>query len=217
MKTAVFADLHDNVAGLTAVLDDAAEQRVNDFVFLGDAGHSPRLYAALQARRIPCVFGNWEVSGLRRLQPPLAEWVGGWPASIRRNGAVYCHATPDMPTAIVNTGAAVAALRPGMSWSTLFPRLHQDETARWRAFAWLETHDVQVAFHGHTHVQMVHTWQPATSALHTSTRQSEILLQPATRYVIGVGSAGSPDDGPHLRYAIYDSAANLVKLRQIQQ
>lgn len=215
MKTAVFADLHDNNAGLTAVLDDAAECKVDDFVFLGDAGHAPRLYAALQARQIPCVFGNWEVSGLQRLQPALAAWVGDWPARIRRQAAVYCHATPDMPDGVTSTASALAALRPGMSWSALFPRLHRDEPALWQAFAWLETHDVQVAFHGHTHVQMVRSWEPATNRLHTTTQHSQITLQPATRYVIGVGSAGAPDDGPWLRYAIFDSTAGTVLLRRL--
>ncbi len=215
MRTAVFADLHDNLPGLTAVLDDAVQHKVDDCIFLGDAGHAPRVYATLQSRQIPCVFGNWEVSGLQRLPPPLADWVGGWPALIRRQAAAYCHATPDMPAGVTTTASAVAALRPGMSWSTLFPRLHRDDTALWQALAWLETHDVQVVFHGHTHVQMVHAWQSATNRLHTTTQQSQLTLQPATRYVVGVGSAGAPDDGPWLRYAIYDATAGTVLLRRL--
>lgn len=215
MTTAVFADLHDNLAGLTAVLADAAAQGVDDFVFLGDAGHTPRALVALQVRNIPCTFGNWEVSGLARLQPPLADWVGRWPALIRRGAAVFCHATPDMPSGIVTTASAAAALRPGMSWSALFPRLHRDETARWQAFAWLETHAVQVAFHGHTHVQMVHTWEPGERPLPPSTHPGRLVLQPGRRYIVGVGSAGAPDDGPHPRYAIYDAQAGTVTLRRL--
>lgn len=97
----------------------------------------------------------------------------------------------------------------------LFSRLHRDDTALWQALAWLETHDVQVVFHGHTHVQMVHAWQSATNRLHTTTQQSQLTLQPATRYVVGVGSAGAPDDGPWLRYAIYDATAGTVLLRRL--
>lgn len=215
MKTAIFADLHDNSAGLTAVLDDAAALRVDDFVFLGDAGHAPRVFAALHARRIPCVFGNWEVSGLARLQAPLADWVGAWPAILQRGEAVYCHATPDMPAGVTNTARAQTAMQPGTSWSALFPRLHRDETALWRAFAWLESHAVRVAFHGHTHVQMVHAWDVNSSKLHTSTQGQQVSLQAGVRYVIGVGSAGAPDDGPHLRYAVYDAAARTVLLRRL--
>jgi diadenosine tetraphosphatase ApaH/serine/threonine PP2A family protein phosphatase len=106
-------------------------------------------------------------------------------------------------------------MRPGASWSALFPRLHRDETARWQAFAWLETNAVQVAFHGHTHVQMVHAWDATTRRVRTTTQEHQLALQPATRYIIGVGSAGAPDDGPHLRYAIYDAATTTVWLRRL--
>ncbi|MCB0051286.1 MAG: metallophosphoesterase family protein, partial [Caldilinea sp.] len=67
MLTAIFADLHDNYPALTTVLDDAAAQRADRLIFLGDAGRMPRILAALQVRKIPCVYGNWEVSGLRQL------------------------------------------------------------------------------------------------------------------------------------------------------
>ena len=120
-----------------------------------------------------------------------------------------------MPAGVTTTASAVATLRPGMSWSALFPRLHRDEQARWLAFAWLETHDVQVAFHGHTHVQMVYRWERDTHRLHAATQQSRVTLQPGMRYLIGVGSAGAPDDGPHLRYAIYDAQASTVILRHL--
>jgi hypothetical protein len=35
------------------------------------------------------------------------------------------------------------------------------------------------------------------------------------RYLIGVGSAGAPDDGPQLRYAIYDETTAQVWLRRL--
>jgi len=36
-----------------------------------------------------------------------------------------------------------------------------------------------------------------------------------TRYLIGVGSAGQPDDGPALRYTVYDDGTNVVTLRKL--
>lgn len=216
MRTAIFADLHDNYAGLTAVLDDAAAQQADRTIFLGDAGHSPRMLAALQVRRLPCVYGNWEVSGLRRWHENLANWVSAWPALIREGGAVYCHATPDMPAALATAGATAAWMRPGMSWSSIFPRLHQNMDALWNALAWMETAGVSVAFHGHTHVQMVWVWEVATNQLRSFTNLTQVRLAPGTRTIIGVGSAGVPEDGPWPRYAIYDDAAATVLLRTLQ-
>jgi len=215
MRSAIFADLHDNYAGLTAVLADGVEQRADRFVFLGDAGHKPRMLAALQVRRIPCVYGNWEVSGLRRMPEALAAWVGEWPALLRQGDAVYCHASPEMPAALPTTAAAADWMRPGMSWSALFPRLHQNSDALWSALAWMESHDVRVLFHGHTHVQMVWMWELATNRLRALANPTLVRLTPGVRCVVGVGSAGVPEDGPWLRYAIYDDAAQTVLLRSI--
>lgn len=213
MRIAVFADLHDHYAGLTTVLDDAATQRVDRSIFLGDAGHAPRILAALQVRKIPCIYGNWEVSGLRRLNGTLAAWVSGWPALIREGDVVYCHATPDMPPGLATAGALAEWMQPGMSWSAVFPRLNRDTDAVWRAFAWMESAGATVAFHGHTHVQMVWVWEPATNRLRSSTTLERVLLTPDTRTLIGVGSAGAPEDGPWPRYAIYDDVARTVLLR----
>lgn len=62
MRTAVFADLHDNYVGLTAVLDDAQAQQVDRFIFLGGAGHQLRILAALQAQNS---LRLWELGGQR--------------------------------------------------------------------------------------------------------------------------------------------------------
>ncbi len=72
-----------------------------------------------------------------------------------------------------------------------------------------------LAFHGHTHVQQAWSyidrrWQqtngPAEFALECGTESD-----PA-RYLIGVGSAGEPQDGRALRYALYDDSAECVAL-----
>ncbi|GIK73976.1 MAG: phosphoesterase [Chloroflexota bacterium] len=213
MRTAIFADLHDNYAGLASVLADADAQKVDAFVFLGDAGHKPRLLAALQVRQIPCVYGNWEVSGLRRMPEKLAAWVSKWPAILRRGDAIYCHASPDMPAALSTTAAAADWLKPGMSWSALFPRLHQNGDALWNALAWMESHDARVLFHGHTHVQTVWVWELTTKRLRSLPNPTLVRLTPGVRIVVGVGSAGAPEDGPWPRYAIYDDTVQTVLLR----
>lgn len=216
MRTAIFADLHDNYAALTAVLDDAAVYKVDRTIFLGDAGHSPRILAALQVRKLACVFGNWEVSGLRRWNENLAAWVGAWPAMIREHGVVYCHATPDMPAALVTASATAAWMKPGASWSAIFPRLHQNMDAVWNALAWMETSGVTVAFHGHTHVQMVWVWETTTNRLRSYTNLAQVRLTPGTRMIVGVGSAGAPEDGNAPRYALFDDVANVVILRRLE-
>lgn len=213
----MFADLHDNLIGLHAVLDDAQAQQVDRFIFLGDAGHHPRIFAALQAREMTCIYGNWEVSGLRRLPEPLAEWVGSWPALLCEDGIAYCHASPEMPVPLPTAAAAAAWLKPGMSWSALFPRLHQNTGALWNALAWMQSHRVHGLFHGHTHVQLAWVWSPTTNKLRSLAGPAILQLSPTERTIIGVGSAGVPEDGGGLCYAIYDDEAGIVELRRIEE
>ena len=216
MRYAIFSDLHDNHGALRQVLQDAERHNADELLCLGDAGHDPAIFQTLRQRRIACTFGNWEVSGWQRLEAKLAAWVGSWPAMICRNSVIFCHATPDMPAAAGNTAAAAVYQRGGVGWLQLFPRLHLNTEARWQALAGLETRDVRAAFHGHTHIQMVWAWERAsdkiighsasrgdsgTRRLHSFAGPAEFVLaagaaEAPNRYLIGVGSAGQPLDGP---------------------
>jgi predicted phosphodiesterase len=194
---------------------DAQRQNADHLVFLGDAGNNTTLLDALRAREISCIFGNWEVSGLRRLPAHLAPWVATWPAKIEVDDLCYTHATPDLPSAVNNTAGAVAYMAQGMGWSQLFPRLHNNEEARWAALAALETRDQRAVFHGHTHIQQV--WVYAANRWRSFNGPADFPLEPgreehATRYLIGVGSAGAPQDGHALRYALYDDSDKCVQL-----
>ena len=223
MRYAIFSDLHDNQQGLMAVLTDAEQWQADSLIYLGDVGREARLFLALQERQIACTFGNWEVSGWQRLPTHLAAWVGEWPATIQRGTAIFCHATPDMPATVTKTAAASTYMAGGQSWHTLFPRLHRSETARWAAFAVLEETNRQVAFHGHTHVQELYRWESDE----TGHRRLQVVRTPGeftmtaghttvpNRYLVGVGSAGAPDDGPGLCYALYDDVTQQVILRRL--
>lgn len=222
-RFAIFSDLHDNYSGLLQVVADAERQRVDRLLFLGDTGHDRQLFDELQRRGIDCLFGNWEVSGLRRLPPDLAAWVRSWPATLRIGEAIFAHATPNMPPALDHTAKAAELMASGAQWHGLFPRVLENETARWQAFAALEAADLRVAFHGHTHVQLAWCWVDdgkGRRQLRSTTGPATLTLSAGNakapnRYLIGVGSAGQPIDGPQLRYALYDDINNIVELRSL--
>lgn len=223
MRFAIFSDLHDNLDAFYSLLKDAQRYQADRLIYLGDVGRELKLFRELQSKEILCTYGNWEVGALRFLTGGLQEWVAEWPATLHIGQAIYCHATPDMPLEATTTRAAARYMQGGSGWSGLFPRLHNNEDARWRAFAALEERDVRVAFHGHTHIQLAWAWAMSASG----TRQvrsfagvSPITLQVGNpqqpnRYLVGVGSAGQPNDGDQGKYAIYDDAAGLVELRSL--
>jgi predicted phosphodiesterase len=219
MRTAIFSDLHDLIKGLHAVETDAQHRGADRLLYLGDVGHRVDLFQALLEREITCVFGNWEVSGLRRLPQQLAAWVASWPVAVDQGLVRYCHATPDLPASVQTTADARLAVAHGPGWRDLFPRLHLNETARWSALAALETLNLRAAFHGHTHIQQA--WSYRGGRWHTTYGPGELCLDPGTedhpaRYLIGVGSAGDPQDGRRLRYALYDDADRSVNLLELE-
>jgi predicted phosphodiesterase len=215
MRIAIFSDLHNSLSGLQAVITDSQRKNADRLIYLGDAGNDPALFAALRAREISCTFGNWEVSTMRRLSTELSTWVEGWPAQIRSGAVIYTHATPDLPSKVRTTANAATYMSQGVGWQALFPRLNNSEEARWGALAALESSNHRAVFHGHTHVQEV--WVYATKKWRMFRGPTEFSLEPgepanANRYLIGVGSAGDPQDGPSLRYALYDDADQIVQL-----
>ena len=212
MRYAIFSDLHDHTDGLDRVEQDAQRRHVDRLLYLGDTGHTPALFDALRARDIPCTFGNWEVSGMARLPATLRTWVAAWPAMLPLGDVVCCHASPDVPDGVHTTAHAATYMRQGVGWHAIFPRLHTQEEARWTAWAALQATGRVAAFHGHTHVQQV--WRYADRRWQSFYGPAEFTLDAtdATAYLIGVGSAGAPQDGTALRYAVYDDASRVVTL-----
>lgn len=221
MKIAIFSDIHDNARALETFLTDAEGQGADRLYCLGDVGHSAALFDRLHGVGIDCTFGNWEVSGLARMAAPRQAWVGAWSARRAVGDALLCHATPDMPAAAATTEAAAAFMRTGVRWPTLFPRLDANEEAGWQALAVLEESNVRVAFHGHTHVQKIWSWEADSDGkrrLRSTQDATSITLAPGTpdapnRTIVGVGSIGQPQDGPSGKYVIWDQAAATVTYR----
>jgi predicted phosphodiesterase len=220
MRYLIFSDIHDNEAAFHRILQEAERRGIDRCLCLGDVGRTAALLKQVQAQEISCTFGNWEVSLLQHLGSELQAWVGSWPGVIQEGDAVFCHATPDMPSEASTTRDAYLYMqRTGVRWRQIFPFLDQDDEARWSALAALEQRSARVAFHGHTHVQLAWAWQP-DAAGHmklrpVKRRRMELLAgteDAPSRYLIGVGSIGQPEDGPTPRYVLYDDVAGTVEL-----
>ena len=209
---AILSDVHGNTAALKAVLADARRRGARRFLCLGDVGGSECLDLLAEVNAT-CVFGNWEVSGWHRYAARHQAWVRSWPPMWVEERWVAVHASPDWPKEVESVEAAqMYRRRHGVSWLVLFPALDRDIEARWRALAALEAMDAVVAFHGHTHVQMVWRWGPDRRLVRL--RDEDIRLVDGCRYLIGVGSVGEPRDGEGACYALW-SPRDRVRLLRI--
>ncbi len=209
---AFLSDVHGHLAALEAVLADARRRGARRFVCLGDVGSSACL-GVLAAVGAECVFGNWEVSGWQQVAESLQPWVRSWPPLWMENHGIAAHASPEWPEG-VDTVEATAIYRQqhGLHWLSLFPLLDRDTGARWRAWAALEAVKARVAFHGHTHVQEVWRWKPGGLLEHIRTTDLDLLAD-GSRYLVGVGSVGSPRNGQGACYALWTPPRRVSLVR----
>jgi diadenosine tetraphosphatase ApaH/serine/threonine PP2A family protein phosphatase len=160
------------------------------------------------------VFGNYEVSGWRRLKDNYRTWVRGWPPLLAGDDYLAAHAVPWRPKGVDNVQEFGAWLRKtGLSWRALFPYMNEADEHLWRTLAELEDQGKTVMFHGHTHRQVIWCWEPSGRLRQLPT--SRIDLEPGHRYVVGVGSVGLPQDNCWASYALYDSDAGRIELIQL--
>ena len=70
-----------------------------------------------------------------------------------------------------------------------------------------------VFFHGHTHTQEAWRWIPGGVPQHIV--GDELKIEAGERWLVGVGSVGTPHDGDGACYALYDEATRQVTWRRV--
>ena len=213
MRIALFGDIHANLEALEAVLADAAEQQVDDYVCMGDVvGYNADPSACLErirAMNCPTVKGNHDedastTHSLDNLNPVAAaalEWTRRqlsdeqrqWLRRLRMVRQVsdftVVHSTLDQPA----------------HWNYV--------TNRFDAMSNFSYQFTRVCFHGHTHVPRVYV---KNDKVHEVPADS-IEIEESSKYFINVGSVGQPRDGDwRACYAIYDLDQKRVALRRVE-
>ncbi len=214
MRYAILSDVHGKTAKLRAVLADAEAQRVDSIVNLGDVG-SDECFDLLRAAGAVSVFGNYDVSTWPRLSEANRRYVLGLAPMLSGPTFLAVHAVPFWPDGLANVADFAAYMqRTGRKWRALFPYLRGEGDHLWRAVAKLEAAGRDVLFHGHTHRQAV--WRVGADGRLARVRRPVFTLSDGARYVVGVGSAGQPEDGPPPRYVVYDEGARRIEMRRVE-
>jgi predicted phosphodiesterase len=214
MRYAILSDIHGRRKKLETVLADAETRRVDRFISLGDVGADDCL-TLLQEVGAMAVFGNYEVSGWRRLAPSHRAWVRGWPALLAEDGFLAVHAVPWWPNGLQTVKDFDDWLKgTGRPWRSLFPYLTEDEDALWQVLAELENSGKAILFHGHTHQQTIWSW--GTDGRLRRVRAAIVTVKPGHYYSVGVGSVGFPEDGSWATYALYDTAGGEIRLIRLK-
>ncbi|NJK91611.1 MAG: metallophosphoesterase family protein [Blastochloris sp.] len=212
MKFGIFGDIHSNLEGLEAVLEDMQKQKVTHAVCLGDiVGYNANPSECLELVRAlgcPIVKGNHdeEASEERDIEHfnPLAY------ASMKYSREALSDEQKKFLRSI-----------PFQKSVSDFTIVHStlDGPARWQyvftaadAEASFTYQRTQACFFGHTHV-------PHLFVRDTMVHEffyKRVVLQPDKRYFVNVGSVGQPRDGDwRAAYVIYDSKERTIELRRV--
>ena len=213
MRIALFGDIHANLEALEAVLDDASQQGVTDYVCLGDiVGYNADPAACLEkVREMDCptvkgnhdedASGNHSLDSMNPVAAAALEWTRlqlsdeqrQWLTRLRMVRQVsdftVVHSTLDQPA----------------NWNYV--------TNRFDAMSNFSYQFTQLCFHGHTHVPRVYMKTDRV----VEVPAESVIIEDSAKYFINVGSVGQPRDGDwRACYAIYDLDHKMVVFRRVE-
>lgn len=217
-RFAVFGDVHSNLEALDAVLADARQEKIHQFICTGDiVGYGPDPSACLH--RIlslgatlvqgnhdaycatDCSLKEFSLNAMnallwtrKQLKKSDREILNVLPLTQQVAGATVVHATLDAPK------AWHYAIKPDQ----VRPLFGQDFPP--------------LVFFGHTHVASIYSWEPASNAFQAEVPAREGLtpLLPDRKWLINPGSVGqSRDRDARASYLIYDPVSKTVEHRRV--
>lgn len=211
-RYAILGDVHSNLEALTAVLEDAAEQGVEQYICVGDiVGYNANPSECLDKVRdisIAVVRGNHDhycshdesLDDFHPLAANVVDWtrrhlsaddvayLRGLTLHKMVRGFTIVHSTLDMPD----------------KWGYVFDTLEAEAHFSYQC--------TSLCFYGHTHVPVVYEKDGRVRRRYFTT----VNLALGKKYFINTGSVGQPRDGdPRAAYVIYDMAERTVELRRI--
>jgi len=212
MLYAIIADIHANLAALTAVLNDIKQQGgVEEIWCLGDiVGYGPDPHQCIKLLRQysnVCVAGNhdWAAIGkidtsdfnpdaaaachwtTQQLSQEDVEYLSNLPLVIERDNFTLVHGSPRDPI-----------------WEYLLSTSSAGEN-----FAFFRS---QFCLVGHSHAPLIFEYnETKICSLIKFPTDAELTLS-ENRFIINPGAIGQPRDGdPRASYAIYDNETRTIK------
>ena len=212
MRIALFGDIHANLEALEAVLKDASEQGVTEYVCMGDiVGYNADPSACLEivrAMNCPTVKGNHDedASGSHSLESmnPVAAAALEWTRQQLTDEQRQWLARLRMVRQVSDFTVVHSTLDQPANWNYV--------TNRFDAMSNFSYQFTPICFHGHTHVPRVYMKTDKVQEVFSDS----VAIEDGAKYFINVGSVGQPRDGDwRACYAIYDLEQQMVVFRRV--
>jgi len=215
MRYAILADIHANLAALTAVLEDIkGKDGVDELWCLGDiVGYGPEPGECIKLLRQynpVCVAGNHDLGAVGRLElsyfNPAAAEACQWTAE--KLNPVDARYLEDLPKTVQKGDFLLAH---GSPMEPVMEYVMSTSVAE-KNFSFFNS---QFCLVGHTHVPMAFK-QEDDSCSSIALSPGIGLVMHGHRMIINPGAVGQPRDGdPRASYAIYDSEGHMLRLYRV--
>lgn len=212
-RYAIISDIHANIEALDAVIKDANEQGVNEFVCLGDVvGYNAAPRECIQRiRELGCkvIKGNHDhycsdpSVDLDDFQPNAASVIEWTRRTITEEDTRWLRSLP-LSAVIMGFTIVHSTLDSPEHYRYAFDKQDAEDSFNYQR--------TRVCFHGHTHVPCI--FRRTTAGNHHGIEKLEPVdgLLEQGNYFINVGSVGQPRDGiPQACYLIF-TAEGMTKL-----
>jgi predicted phosphodiesterase len=216
MRIGIFSDTHSNLEALTAVLRSLDEEKVDQYICLGDTvgyGASPNECCDI-VRKIAAhtILGNHDAAVAGRmdysyyydaarqaldlhaemLSTENMTWLRALPYEVRQGHISFCHGAP------VNVEEFEYIFAPEQAARCL-PEIERL---------------ADVTFIGHSH--LCKSFALGGNDVHEVVA-NRFELRSGFKYIISVGSVGQPRDcDPRASYTIYDDQAHVFEFKRVQ-
>jgi diadenosine tetraphosphatase ApaH/serine/threonine PP2A family protein phosphatase len=218
MRIGILGDIHSNLEALTAVLDAMRNERIDEWVQVGDiVGYGPDPSECIdRVRELGCTvcLGNHDAAVLglldttyfnnfaraaiewtrEHLRPADVEYLRSLPLVVKRDLYTVVHGTLHMPEQFGYVISPVEA---------------HDSLALQETF---------LCFVGHSHVPAIYMQREGVYGELDVVYQSEAeaSVQGYGRVLINAGSVGQPrDEDPRAAYAVVDTDSRIACIRRV--
>lgn len=213
MRYAILSDIHGNVHALEMVLRSVKADAVDQIVCLGDTvGYGPDpgpCIDLLLQNECTVIAGNHDLAVCEKIECAtfnvLARESVLWTRTVLNGDAVEF--LTDLPLVSEFDG-----------FTTVHGTLHTPELFDYVQTSYDADLSMQVmqqplCFIGHSHVPIAFVKQEDTIKYN---RRQELLIDPAEKVIVNVGSVGQPRDlDPRACYAVYEAKDRKVSIKRV--
>ncbi len=213
MRYGIFGDIHGNYDAFQAVLAVMEQERVQEFICLGDIvgyGAQPReCVAKIRELGCMCLAGNHDHAAIGKLDIDFFNLYA-------REAAVWTRAAlgPEDREFLSELGF----IEHLPDFAVVHGSLHGPEMFNYISTIFdadlsFEALDKPILFYGHTHIPLTFfDTKPMTY-----TMDAEIPVGDGTRTLVNIGSVGQPrDEDPRACMAIYDDEVGVVRITRVE-